>query len=437
MAELDTLFAEAVSAFKAGKTAEARDMFLEVVDQDEHHEQAWLYLSGLVDTLEEQQICLENVLAINPENQKAKKGLEVITGKLSSPATGTDFPDFPAPTPDTSAFSSPFSSLPTPTSGEASPASGSPPIGAEFATESGDSLVNGDSPAGGFDSMTPGMDDADSELFGWLSGETPAADSKPEAPPRDPSQPASSVDWGGGSGPAAYGSGKQVDLPSSQEYDDWVQGLNLGGLEDLAAQPSAGFEGDEAGFAAGGSGPFGDTSFMVDSEEPAPDASPGATGRPDPFEAGWGDEPDAYGGSPFAGGTFEESALADDEPSTFGAQAYESAEPELYDVGAVSADEEEDLRFDFDDEQEVASIQDEDAEGFWSDRLNSVAPRAEAPALATPETPAAVTAADYYRYIPGEIEVDEGGSTRRSLLMVVGILVLTVLNVASFAYMLA
>ncbi|MCZ7539094.1 MAG: hypothetical protein M5U29_04090 [Anaerolineae bacterium] len=44
---------------------------------------------------------------------------------------------------------------------------------------------------------------------------------------RDPSAPATSVDWGRDDGPVAYGSGRQVDLPSEQEYDDWVQGLNL------------------------------------------------------------------------------------------------------------------------------------------------------------------------------------------------------------------
>jgi len=434
MAELDNLFAKAVSAYKAGQTVEARDMFLEVVDQDEHHEQAWLYLSGLVDTLEEQQICLENVLAINPDNQKARKGLEVITGKLANQETGSDFP---SPSPDSSAFSSPFSSLPTPSGGGSSQTTSSPPIGAEFAAESGDSLVEGDSSSGGFDSMTPGVDDADSELFGWLSGETPPAESKPKSSPRDPNQPASSVDWGGGSGPTAYGSGKQVDLPSSQEYDDWVQGLNLGGLEDLAAQPSAGFEEDEAGFSPGGSGPFGDTSFMVDSDELAPEAPPGAAGRPDPFEGGWSDEPDAFSGGPFAGGTFEDSAPSpDDQPSTFGTQAYEAPDTEVYDTSAPDASEDEDVRFDFDDDQEVPSFEDEDAEGFWSERLNNVAPKAETPALATPETPAKVTAEDYYRYIPGEIEVEDGGTMRRGLLMVAGIVVLAVLNVASFAYML-
>ncbi len=434
MTELDELFAKAVQAFKAGRKAEARDVFLEVVDQDEHHEQAWLYLSGLVETLEEQQICLENVLAINPNNQKAQKGLDTISSRL---AARNEQRTSSEPAPDSSAFASPFSapsdfsSLPTPSDGESFSGSSSPPIGAEFATASGDSLVGGGSSFGDLDDMTPGVDDADSELFGWLSGGTPAVESAPEAPPPDPNGPTSSVDWSPGeNAPAAHGSGRQVDLPSSQEYDDWVQGLNLGGLEDLVAQPSAGFEDDEAGFVPGGPGPFGDTSFMVDSGEDVP---PAADSRPDSFGGGWGDEPGTYPTDPFADGTFEdaESPVPDQPPSTFGAQAYES--PDAYDASVPPAQADEGPRFGLDDDEDLAG---EDLDSFWSDRLNGTASHADVPVLATPEAAPTVTAEDYYRYIPGEIEVEDGGSMRRSVLLLAAVVALAVLNVASFAYML-
>ena len=35
------------------------------------------------------------------------------------------------------------------------------------------------------------------------------------------------MEWGRDDGPAVYGSGKQIDLPSQEEYDAWVQELHL------------------------------------------------------------------------------------------------------------------------------------------------------------------------------------------------------------------
>ncbi len=43
---------------------------------------AWLWLSGVVETDEECQICLENVLVINPENISARRGLESLARKV-------------------------------------------------------------------------------------------------------------------------------------------------------------------------------------------------------------------------------------------------------------------------------------------------------------------------------------------------------------------
>ena len=71
---VENLFQQAMDAFKAGRKDDARTLFMDIVERDKNHEQAWLYLSALVETLEEQQICLENVLTVNPNNEKAKKG---------------------------------------------------------------------------------------------------------------------------------------------------------------------------------------------------------------------------------------------------------------------------------------------------------------------------------------------------------------------------
>jgi hypothetical protein len=53
----------------------ARDLLMQVVEADERNEQAWLWLSGAVEDAEDQQVALENVLDINPDNKPARWGL--------------------------------------------------------------------------------------------------------------------------------------------------------------------------------------------------------------------------------------------------------------------------------------------------------------------------------------------------------------------------
>lgn len=55
---------------------EARDIFLRIVEEDPRNELAWMWLAGLVDSLEDKIIACENVLTINPSNEKARKYLE-------------------------------------------------------------------------------------------------------------------------------------------------------------------------------------------------------------------------------------------------------------------------------------------------------------------------------------------------------------------------
>lgn len=62
----------AIQAARAGKRMEARDLLLELVEVDPHNEMAWMWLSGLVDTLEDKIIACENVLTINPSNEKVR-----------------------------------------------------------------------------------------------------------------------------------------------------------------------------------------------------------------------------------------------------------------------------------------------------------------------------------------------------------------------------
>lgn len=63
---------EAIQFARAGRRTEARDLLLEVVESDQRNETAWIWLSGLVDTLEDRIIACENVLTINPANEKVR-----------------------------------------------------------------------------------------------------------------------------------------------------------------------------------------------------------------------------------------------------------------------------------------------------------------------------------------------------------------------------
>ena len=73
--ELDRLLQEGIAAARAGQKEQARELLLQVIAQDEAVEAAWLWLSGVVDDPGERQICLENVLTLNPYNTAAQAGL--------------------------------------------------------------------------------------------------------------------------------------------------------------------------------------------------------------------------------------------------------------------------------------------------------------------------------------------------------------------------
>lgn len=64
-----------------GKRTEARDIFLRIVEEEPRNELAWMWLVGLVDSLEDRIIACENVLTINPSNEKAFAHLEKLKSK--------------------------------------------------------------------------------------------------------------------------------------------------------------------------------------------------------------------------------------------------------------------------------------------------------------------------------------------------------------------
>src|SRR5579859_7291645 len=101
-ARVDALIQEAATALKAGRKADARRALDQAIALDERSEQAWLWMSGVVDTDEEKEICLENVLAINPTNQRAQKGLDALRAKKSAASAKPAAPFVSPPTPTSS-----------------------------------------------------------------------------------------------------------------------------------------------------------------------------------------------------------------------------------------------------------------------------------------------------------------------------------------------
>ncbi len=80
--QIAELLYEGALALQQGDIERGRDLLLRLVEADESNEEAWLWLSGAVDDPDDQRTALENVLALNPQNQYALYGLDVLDGRV-------------------------------------------------------------------------------------------------------------------------------------------------------------------------------------------------------------------------------------------------------------------------------------------------------------------------------------------------------------------
>ena len=69
---------DAIQAIRMGDREGGRQILEDILEADESNEDVWLWLSSVVDSDEDREICLENVLALNPDNLVAKRGLEAL-----------------------------------------------------------------------------------------------------------------------------------------------------------------------------------------------------------------------------------------------------------------------------------------------------------------------------------------------------------------------
>lgn len=84
----DRMFQRGVAAAIGGQRMAAAGLLRQAVRLDPEHEQAWLWLSGVVDGRDEVALCLRAVLRINPDNERARQGLAQLDSWVA-PATST------------------------------------------------------------------------------------------------------------------------------------------------------------------------------------------------------------------------------------------------------------------------------------------------------------------------------------------------------------
>lgn len=70
------LLVDGVQALVGGRREEAQGLLMQYVEQNESDPEAWLWLSGAVTELDDIEVALQNCLALDPANDRARQGLE-------------------------------------------------------------------------------------------------------------------------------------------------------------------------------------------------------------------------------------------------------------------------------------------------------------------------------------------------------------------------
>jgi hypothetical protein len=66
---------DAIELVKANRMDEARGLLRDLIREDNDFEDAWLWMSVTVDSLDQSSLCLDNVLRVNPNNHEAAGAL--------------------------------------------------------------------------------------------------------------------------------------------------------------------------------------------------------------------------------------------------------------------------------------------------------------------------------------------------------------------------
>jgi tetratricopeptide (TPR) repeat protein len=73
-----SLLEDAIAAARRGERAKAREQLTRVLRYDQKNEEAWLWMSSVVESDRERIFCLNSVLKLNPNNKTAKRGLALL-----------------------------------------------------------------------------------------------------------------------------------------------------------------------------------------------------------------------------------------------------------------------------------------------------------------------------------------------------------------------
>jgi hypothetical protein len=66
---------DAIELVKADKRSDAMPLLRQLIQEDSNFEDAWLWMSVVVENIDQSIICLDNVLRINPDNLNASNAL--------------------------------------------------------------------------------------------------------------------------------------------------------------------------------------------------------------------------------------------------------------------------------------------------------------------------------------------------------------------------
>ncbi len=75
---------QVAASIKSGNKQTAHQLLLEIIKEDPKNENAWLWLTKIVRTVDDQRKCLNMVLQINPDNSAAIKALAMIDKSVST-----------------------------------------------------------------------------------------------------------------------------------------------------------------------------------------------------------------------------------------------------------------------------------------------------------------------------------------------------------------
>lgn len=88
--DISELMRQGIAAARAGDKQAARAAFEQAVELDEENEKAWFWLASVLEDEAEKRLALNTVLHLNPENERARKALELIEVRQQADEPGAD-----------------------------------------------------------------------------------------------------------------------------------------------------------------------------------------------------------------------------------------------------------------------------------------------------------------------------------------------------------